>query len=253
MAEADDVLQAGPDAGPVVGLGGRELERAGALPHGDDRDGRAAQVVEQPRLVLHVAEEDDRVGVAGLEDRRQGDALVEPALGVAEDDVVAVAHRLDRERLDGAGEERVAEVADDRADEHRRRAAQAAGERDWAGSRAPPRPARTRARVSAAIGTLVAASLRTRETVLCETPATRAMSRIVVTIARSLPPRDAVIRLQSGRTTTFRPSRAAWTANASGRVGEVERRGVTRPSSEMPPGSRPARRQREGPTPASAG
>ena len=64
--------------------------------------GRAAQVVEQPRLVLHVAEQDDGVGVARLEDRRQGDALVEAALGVAEDDVVAVAHRLDGERLDGA-------------------------------------------------------------------------------------------------------------------------------------------------------
>ena len=88
--------------------------------------GRTAQVVEQARLVLHVAEQDDRVRVARLEDRREGDALVEPALGVAQHDVVAVAHRLDREGLDRAGEERVAEVADDRADEHRRRAAQAA-------------------------------------------------------------------------------------------------------------------------------
>src|SRR3954467_212075 len=39
---------------------------------------------------------------------------------------------------------------------------------------------RTRSRVSAAIGTRVGASLRTRETVLWETPAARAMSRIVV-------------------------------------------------------------------------
>ena len=125
MAQVDDVVEAGPDAGPVVGLGGRELERAGALPHGHDRHGRAPQVVEQARLVLHVAEQHDGVGVAGLEDRGQRDALVEPALGVAEDDVVAVAHRLDREGLDGAGEERVAEVAHDRPDEHRRGAAQA--------------------------------------------------------------------------------------------------------------------------------
>ncbi len=38
----------------------------------------------------------------------------------------------------------------------------------------------TRSRVSAAIGTRVGASLSTRDTVLCETPASRAMSRIVV-------------------------------------------------------------------------
>src|SRR6478736_4479680 len=38
----------------------------------------------------------------------------------------------------------------------------------------------TRSRVSAAIGTRVGASLRTRETVLWETPAARAISRIVV-------------------------------------------------------------------------
>ena len=120
--------------------------------------------------------------MARLEDRREGDALVEPALRVAEDDVVAAGHRLDRERLDRAGEERVAEVAHDGADEHRRRAAQAAGERIRAGSRARRPPGSRAPRVSAAIGTLVAASFRTRETVLCETPAARAMSRIVLTM-----------------------------------------------------------------------
>ena len=90
---------------------------------------QSREVGEQPWLVLHVAEHDDRVAVAGLEDGRQRERLVDAAVGVAEDDVVAVGHRLDGERLDRAGEERVAEVADDRADEHRRRAAQAAGKR----------------------------------------------------------------------------------------------------------------------------
>ena len=61
---------------------------------------RIAQVVEQARLVLHVAEHHDGVGVAGLEDGGQGDPLVHPAVRVAEDDVVAARHRLDRERLD---------------------------------------------------------------------------------------------------------------------------------------------------------
>ena len=94
------MVETGGDAGPVVDVHGRELERADALPQGDDRDGRIAEVVEQPWLVLHVAEHDDRVAVAGLEDGRQGERLVDAAVGVAEDDVVAAGHRLDGERLD---------------------------------------------------------------------------------------------------------------------------------------------------------
>ena len=85
---------------------GRELERARPLPGGDDRDRRIAQVVEQARLVLHVAEHHDGIGVARLEDGGEGDPLVHPAMRMAEDDVVAAGHRLDRERLDDAGEER---------------------------------------------------------------------------------------------------------------------------------------------------
>ena len=128
VAEGGHVGEPGQDPGAVVRVGGRELQRTRALPQGDDRDGRAAQVVQEPRLVLHVAQEDDRVRVPGLQHGRQRDLLVEPTLGVTEDDVVAVRHRLDRQRLDRAGPERVAEVAHDRADEHRRRAAQAAGQ-----------------------------------------------------------------------------------------------------------------------------
>src|SRR6476660_5371553 len=49
--------------------------------------------------------------------------------------------------------------------------------------------ATTRSRVSAAIWTWVGASFNTRDTVLCDTPATRAMSRIVVTEVRGRAPR----------------------------------------------------------------
>ncbi len=88
-----------------------------------------AKVVEQARLVLHVAEHDDRVGMPRLEDGRQRDPLVDATVRVAQDDVVAAGHRLDGERFDDGGEERVAEVADDRPDQHGRRPAQASGVR----------------------------------------------------------------------------------------------------------------------------
>ena len=79
MAELDQVLEARDDAGPLVDVDGRELERAGALPGRHHRDARIAEVLEQARLVLHVAEHHDRIGVAGLEDGGQGDPLVHPA------------------------------------------------------------------------------------------------------------------------------------------------------------------------------
>ena len=123
------MLEAVADAGHVVDVDRRHLQQARALPQGDDRDQRRPQVREESRLVLHVAEQDDRVAVAGLEDGRQRERLVGPALGVAEDHVVAAGHRLDRQGLDGAREERVGDVAHDRAEQHRRGAAQAAGER----------------------------------------------------------------------------------------------------------------------------
>ena len=129
VAEADEVVEARDDAGSLVDVDGRELERARPLPGRDDRHRRLAEVLEQTRLVLHVAEHHDGVGVAGLEDRRQRDPLVHPAMGVADDDVVAAGHRLHGQRLDDRREERIAEVAHDRADEHRRRAPQAPGVR----------------------------------------------------------------------------------------------------------------------------
>ena len=53
------------------------------------------------------------------------------------------------------------------------------------GSRAVRAARRTRSRVASVIGTLVETSFRTRDTVLCETPAATAMSRIVGTNARA--------------------------------------------------------------------
>ena len=121
--------QTGHDAGPIVDVDRRELERAGPLPERDHRHAARAQVVEQSGLVLHVAEHHDRVAVTRLQDRRQGEAFVHPAVGMPEDHVVAAGHRLDSERLDGRREKRVAEVADHRADEHRRSAAEATCQR----------------------------------------------------------------------------------------------------------------------------
>ena len=112
-----------------------------------------AQVGEQLRLHPHVAEQHDGVGVPGLQHRGQRDRLVETPVHVAEHDVVAVRHRLDDQRLDRAGEERVAEVAHHGADQVGRGARAARAPAGWAGSPAARRPAITRSRVSGAIGT----------------------------------------------------------------------------------------------------
>ena len=87
-----------------------------------------AQVGEQLRLALHVAEDHDRVAVPRLEHGGERVRLVGAAVGVAEDHVVAAGHRLDRERLDRARKERVGDVAHDRPDEHRRCAAEPTGQ-----------------------------------------------------------------------------------------------------------------------------
>ena len=128
VAQAHEMVEPGPDAGVVVDVDRRHPQRARALPQPDDGYERIGEVRDQPRLVLEVAEQDDRVAVARLEDRGQGEGLVGAAAGVAEDEVVAVAHRRDRQRLDRAREERVGDVADDGAEQHRRCAAEAAGE-----------------------------------------------------------------------------------------------------------------------------
>ena len=67
----------------------------------------------------------DRVAVARLEDAPQRERLVRPAVGMAQDHVVAAPPGLDRHRLDGRGEERVRDLAHDDAQEHRRGAPQA--------------------------------------------------------------------------------------------------------------------------------
>ena len=139
MAEFDQVLEPGDDAGSLVDVDGRELPWTGPLPGRDDRHRRIAQVIEEPRLVLHVAEHHDGVRVTGLEDGREGDPLVDAAVRVADDDVVAARHRLDGQGLDHGREERVAEVADDRADEHGRGAAEASRMRVGTIAQAPRR------------------------------------------------------------------------------------------------------------------
>jgi hypothetical protein len=111
------MLQSGLDPGPVVGVGGGELERAGALPQRHHGYPGVAQVLQQLRLDPDVTHEHDGVGVAGLQHGRQRDGFGQPGVDVAQHDVVAVPHRLHHQRLDGLGEERVAEVADHRADE----------------------------------------------------------------------------------------------------------------------------------------
>ena len=129
MAKPGEVIQPGPDAQAVVDVHRRDIKRARALPECDHRNDQILQVFEQPRLVLHVAQQDDRVAMAGLEDHGQRDRLVGASMGVTEHDVVAVGHRLDRERLDRTREERVRDVADDGTEQHRGGAAQPAGER----------------------------------------------------------------------------------------------------------------------------
>ena len=90
------------------------------LPHRDDRDMGIAQVGQEARLITHVAEQDDAVALACFEDGRQLERLGRPSVGEAEDDVVAARPSRARDRLDGAREERVGDVADDRSEEHRR-------------------------------------------------------------------------------------------------------------------------------------
>ena len=95
----------------------------------DDRDVGVAQVGEEARLVAHVAEQEDPVALARLEDRRQLERLGRPGVGEAEDDVVAAGPGRARDRLDGTREERVGDVADDRPEEHRGRPSEGPRER----------------------------------------------------------------------------------------------------------------------------
>ncbi len=178
VTEAGEVIDGGVDAAAVVDVQRvHALDRV-ALPQRHRRDAGGGEVVEQAGLVAHVAEQDDRVAVPGLEHGVQLDRLVGRAVGAAEHDVVVALAGTGRHRLDHRREEGVGDLAHDDAEQHRGGPAQA---RASGLGRYPRRPAAsmTRARVTSAIGTLVAVRLRTRDTVDCDTPDKRAMSCIV--------------------------------------------------------------------------
>ena len=179
VAEADQMVERGLDAVAVVDVHREEAVVPRAVPDGDDRDVDALEVLDQARLVAHVADDHDRVALSRLEHGRECESLVGALACVAEHDAVAALARLERERVDRAREERVGDVADDRPEQHRRRAPQAArvrvrpvGELGGGGEHALARLARRS-------GTSSGVSLRIRETVLCATPAALAMSFIV--------------------------------------------------------------------------
>ena len=117
------------DTAPVVHADTGDQVDLRALPQGDDRHVRVAQVVKQTRLVAHVAQQEDRVALACLEHGRQGVRLGGLRVRVAQDDVVATRPGLGRDGLDGPREERVRDVADDGAEQHHRRPAQGPGQR----------------------------------------------------------------------------------------------------------------------------
>src|SRR5450756_34914 len=109
MAEPDKMLEPEDGAGPVIDVHGRKLERAHTLPQGDHGQHRLPQIGQQSGLVLQVAHHDEGVAVTSLEDRRKGESFLPAALST-DNDVVATVGRLDGERLDRVGEERVAEA-----------------------------------------------------------------------------------------------------------------------------------------------
>ena len=98
-------------------------------PECHDRDAGALEVLDEFGSVAQVAQEKDRIAVAGLQDAPQRHGFVRALVGVAQDDVVAAPIGLQRSGLDGAGEEGVRDVANDDAQQHRGRPPQAAGQR----------------------------------------------------------------------------------------------------------------------------
>ena len=124
-----EVVDRGGDAASVVDVDGRDAGERGALPQGDDRHVRCGEVVEEARLVAHVAEQHDAVAVAGLEDGAQRDRLVGLAVGAAEHHVVVAFSGRQRHGFDRGGEEQVGDVADDQSEQHRLGAPQTAGQR----------------------------------------------------------------------------------------------------------------------------
>ena len=193
VAQADQMIERRLDAAAVVDVDREEAVVPRAVPDGDDRDVDALEVPDQARLVSHVADDDDRVALSRLEHGCECQRFVGALARVAEHDAVPALARLEREGVDRTREERVGDVPDDRAEQHRRRAPQPARVRVRAVARARRRP-RARARASRGeMGTSSGVSFRIRETVLCATPAAFAMSFIVAGRRRvvSFSPRHA--------------------------------------------------------------
>ena len=139
---------------------------------------RVTEVGEQAWLSPHVAEQDDAIALACLEDGGQLEGLGRPGMREAEHDVVAACPSRARDCLDGAREEGsvVSRTIAPRSIVGAPRSARANGFGRKSRSRAA---ARTRSRVSCAMGTVIGALFKIRETVLRETPVAMAMSFMV--------------------------------------------------------------------------
>jgi hypothetical protein len=68
VAQSDKVLQPEDGARPVVDVHGRKLEWGDALPQSHDGQHRIPQIGQEARLVLQLADHDQGIAVAGLED-----------------------------------------------------------------------------------------------------------------------------------------------------------------------------------------
>ncbi len=131
MSQAGEVFDRQPDAQAVVHLDARDQVQPGALPQRDHGDLSVPEVGQEPGLVAHVAQQEDRVALACLEHRGQLVRLRCPRMRVAEHDVVATRPGRGRDRLDRTREERVGDIAHDRAEQHRGCSPEGSGKRVW--------------------------------------------------------------------------------------------------------------------------
>ena len=129
VSELGQMVDRHADPGPVVDVHRVHTVEGLAGPQRDDRDLRGGEVVEQTRLVAHVAEQDDRVAVACLQHGVELDRLVGLAVGAAQHDVVAALAGPHRDGLHGVGEERIGDLPDDDPEQHRLGPAESAGQR----------------------------------------------------------------------------------------------------------------------------
>ena len=131
MPERGQVLQRSADAGAGIDDHRGERARAAfrAVPQPDHADLRVAEIGDEPALPAEVPEQHDRVAMAGFENGGQRQRLIRLGRRMTEHDGVPALLGLDREDLDGGGKERVGDVANDRAEQHRRRSPQRASER----------------------------------------------------------------------------------------------------------------------------